>query len=48
MRLDLLSFSLGLVVKSLEDFGVFAGVNGEHPAIQERTILLRDSLVLIF
>jgi hypothetical protein len=47
MRLDLLSFGLGLVVKSLEDFGVFAGVNGEHPAIQEGAILLSYSLVLI-
>jgi len=47
VRLDLLAPALGLVYEALHDFGVLAGVDGEHAAVQEGTALLSDRLVLV-
>lgn len=47
MRFDLFAPPLGFVDEPLHDLRVFAGVNGEHPAAEEGTVLLSDGLVLI-
>lgn len=44
----LLSLCFGFVIEPLEHFGVLAGVDSEHPAIQKRAVLFSDCLILIF
>lgn len=47
MRLDLLPLGLRLVVETLQDLRVLAGVNGEHAAVQEGTVFLSDRFILV-
>jgi hypothetical protein len=46
--LDLLAAGFGLVYEALHDFGVFAGVDGQHAAPDEGTVLLGHCFVLVF
>lgn len=48
MRLYLFAFGFAFLNESLHDFGVFAGMDGEHPALQERSVLFCYGLVLVF
>lgn len=47
MWLDLLPLGFCLVIESLENLRMLAGMDRQHPAIQKWTVFLSDCLILV-